>query len=294
MRRRLLPAALALLTASSLLAACSSAGDDVDLGLDDEPTAFDPECPGRGHLASEAEGRVRPGVQTPQSYSFLWVANDGCAPVRFNPCEPIPYVTNEAKAQPEDLEALRQAMAKVTEATGIEFEHEGTTDELPGRRGAYVERYGERWAPVLVAWVDEQQMEFFVGSAGGRTPGRGETTGTTVPVNHYPGAGSPRRVGDALVSGLLILNVDAVDPETGEPIDHGFDRGLNWGRVILHELGHVIGLGHVQSRSNIMQHELRRQTLSSVDWGIGDELALRAIGREAGCSDTPEFDPALA
>lgn len=278
-------ALLACLLAAAVAAACSPApGADGDLALE-SPLAFDPTCPGRDHLAAEADGRVRAGVTAPFHYSFLHLAEDGCTPVRFNPCEPVHYVTNERLARPEDLADLREALARLSAATGIEFVHDGPTDEEPARRGPSVDRYGSRWAPVLVAWVDDEAMGRIVG-AGRRSPA---DTATTVPANLFPGAGSPIRVGEAIVSGLLVLNVDAVDPSTDRPVAHGFGRGVTWGRVLLHELGHVVGLGHVGSRGNIMQHELGLQTLPTADWGAGDRIALEAVGRAAGCTTTPAF-----
>lgn len=285
-------AVLAVAAAALGLAACSSGSGSLDDDLiGDSGVGLDPDCPARGHVARDVDGRIRPDTPEPSNFSFLYVGADGCTPLRFNPCEPIRYVTNETNARPADLEALTEALRRVTAATGLEFVHEGPTDETPGRRPPYLARYGDRWAPVLVAWVDNAAMARFVAGATRETA---QSTGTTIPVSSYPGGGTPVPVDSGgiqgLVSGLLILNVDATDPSDGRPIDHGFGPGLNWGRVLLHEIGHLIGLGHVSSRSNLMQHELRLHTLPNADWGVGDLLALKAIGREAGCTETPPFN----
>jgi hypothetical protein len=248
--------------------------------------SLDRTCPARGHLATEANGLSRPGP-TPFSYSFLFVKRqDECMPFRFNPCEPIHYVTNEAKATPEHKADFAEGLRRVTEATGIEFVHEGPTDEVPGPRGPYVPRYGQRWAPVLVAWVGSDTIAGLLRTSAGR--GSMGTT-TTIPVSTVTGAGAPTFVGEVYVSGMLLINVDAIDPDTRGPVKHGFGPGINWGRVLLHELGHLLGLGHVESRTSIMQHQLGLQRLPNASWGIGDLNALRVLGREFGCEETPAF-----
>ena len=55
----------------------------------------------------------------------------------------------------------------------------------------------------------------------------------------------------------------------------------------MHELAHVIGLGHVGSRTSIMNETLTQQTISSAQWGVGDQIGLRHLGKEAGCETGP-------
>ena len=104
------------------------------------------------------------------------------------------------------------------------------------------------------------------------------------------GGGRPEIVNEVIVTGNLVLNLDAVtDTDTRTPVPHGFGTGVNWGRIILHELAHVIGLGHVESRTSIMNEALTQQTLSSSEWGVGDLIGLRQLGREGGCVTVPTF-----
>ena len=50
-------------------------------------------------------------------------------PTRWNPCDPIHYVVNATLAPPGSIEDVHEAVRRVSAATGIEFDYEGTTDE---------------------------------------------------------------------------------------------------------------------------------------------------------------------
>ncbi|MGI9156959.1 MAG: hypothetical protein ACR2FG_10025, partial [Marmoricola sp.] len=157
------------------------------------PTA---SCPAQGRIGSARHGERQ--TLPASGYTFLFGAGeDKCFPVRFNPCAPVPYVLNDALAPPGGVNDVREAFARLSEATGLDFVEEGTTDEpLAIARDAYQpERYGQRWAPILVGWS---------ALGAGSAPG---TSGDDVIV---VGRGRPTRQSDGLGSGVLPPNVDAV------------------------------------------------------------------------------------
>ncbi|MFN2506959.1 MAG: hypothetical protein ABR540_22565, partial [Acidimicrobiales bacterium] len=279
-RRSLFRVALPLVLAVALIGGVlvQRGGEQEDaVGVDETAPAIDtgplPECPARNHIAPDANGRDPQGEPFPRDYAFLEAQADGCQPVRFNPCEPIHYVVNDELAPPGAAQDLQQAAQRLSEVTGITFVDEGRTDERAvgafGRSAYQPERYGERWAPVLIAWG----------------PGRDARLQDT-----NPGGGRPTHVRGTYVSGFIVLNVDAVTADR-KPLSTGFGPGATWGRVLLHELSHLLGLGHVASRDQLMFTDLGGQT-GRADFGRGDRLALRAIGREAGCLTTPPLPPA--
>jgi hypothetical protein len=238
-------------------------------------------CPAQGRIGSARHGERQ--TLPASGYTFLFGAGeDKCFPVRFNPCAPVPYVLNDALAPPGGVDDVREAFARLAEATGINFVEEGTTDErLAITREPYQpERYGQRWAPILIGW-----------SALGMGSGP-DTSGDDVIV---VGRGRPLRQGDVLVSGVLELNVDAVlDRTTGATLPAGFGAGITQGRVILHELGHVVGLGHVSGPAQLMYPELGQHTSPTADFGIGDRAGLRLLGAEAGCLPVPALSEAAS
>jgi hypothetical protein len=203
------------------------------------------------------------GVKPDEGTSFLFLdRTDQGVPTRWNPCEPIHYVVNASLAPQGSLDDVHEAVSRISAATGIAFEYEGTTDEeASAYREAYQpERYGERWAPVLIAWAypGDTDIPFE----------HGDEVAAAVAVPVIP----PTRFEDVYVSGWIALNTDDPNPP-------GFDLPGQQGPVILHELGHLMGLGHVERPGEIM-HPAGGGV---VDLGPGDREGLRQLGAAGGC-----------
>jgi len=267
--------ALIVLLAGGGLVYCGGSAGKAGPDVGEEITANgpdSPECPVRNHLAAEFNGRRRSGVDEPADYAFLEVRPGGCLPVRFNPCEPIPYVVNAGLAPPGALDDLQHAFQKVEAATGMTFVDEGATDEPASvnRPTSQPQRYGPRWAPILIVW-----------DHGG--PFRMAATN--------PAGGRSFPVDGTYVSGVLIVNVDAVAQDHGRSRpESGFGEGTTWGRVFIHEIGHLLGLGHVARSDQIMFTEIGVQR-GQAEFHAGDLAGLRLLGKEGGCLPTPAPPP---
>jgi hypothetical protein len=72
-------------------------------------------------------------------------------------------------------------------------------------------------------------------------------------------------------SGSVGLNASA-----SFTLDYGSD---GWGQVLLHELGHVMGLGHVNDPNQVMYPT----TANALEYGAGDLAGLYAVGPAQGC-----------
>lgn len=240
-------------------------------------------CPAQGHIDTLGVRGLTPTeiANLPINYTFLRVAPDGCTPARFNPCAPVRYIQNGATAPQFVMENVREAFRRLGQETGISFVDDGLTDENT-RRGPYVpERYPGRWAPILIAW------EHFPAE---QTSGQEQVLGNTVPY----------RVDDVTVSARLRFNVDAYNDEsTKAPILDGFGPPANsgtgpigrsnitWGRIILHELAHVVGLGHTREEASLMYPDAAQQTTRPTGFSKADLNGLRYLGRDAGCLKIP-------
>jgi hypothetical protein len=194
-------------------------------------------------------------------FQFLDRTDRG-TPTRWNPCEPIHYVVNATLAPTDSIMDVHEAVRRVSAATGIPFAYEGPTDEEPSvDRSIYQpERYGDRWAPVLIAWADPDDTDIPF-EREGRV-----ASGVAVPV--IP----PRRLDDVYVTGWIALNADDPNPP-------GFDLPGQQGPVLLHELGHLVGLGHVNDLTELMHPSGG----NVVDFGPGDLEGLRRLGAAGGC-----------
>ena len=73
----------------------------------------------------------------------------------------------------------------------------------------------------------------------------------------------------------MVLNAGYNDDVSG-----GFGRGYTWGEVLMHELGHVIGLDHVGSAKQLMHDTV---TARAARFGAGDLNGFRKVGDTFGC-----------
>lgn len=194
----------------------------------------------------------------------------GGTPIRWNPCEPIHYVTNLENAPASATADVARAVQRIEKASGLTFVFDGPTDEpLSLERQSYQpERYGETWAPVLIGWVRDGDND-----VGLKLPELG--LGVPFPVRGETGEYS-------YVSGLVAINADFDAPP-------GFASTTDHGSLVLHELGHLVGMGHVSASEEVMFPEADAK--SPTDWGAGDRLGLALLGRASGCVPEPGVRP---
>lgn len=193
-------------------------------------------------------------VEDGQGFRYLRHQADGIAPVTWSPCRAVHYVTRSAGQPRGGAALLASAVAAVSRATGLRFVDDGATTEGPSEdRAPYQpQRYGDRWAPVLVAWATPDEVPDFGVDVAGEA---GPVTG------HTPSGD------DTYVSGTVYL--DAGKLQAAGP---GQARG-----IIEHELGHLVGLAHVSDPGQLMFPRAGRVTT----YAAGDRAGLAALSRGA-------------
>lgn len=187
---------------------------------------------------------------------------------RFSPCHTIRYRVNPARMRKGGLADVKRAIAMVSQATGLKFKYVGRSGQVPfrgeRRRSAPRTRYVTN-ADLLIGWVTQRQVP----RMGRSTAGLGGATAS---------GGSDRRWMFRTTDAMVALSA-AYKPKAG------FGRGPTRGELLLHEIGHAVGLDHAMRRHQIMGYNVH-----AIDrFGAGDLVGLRNVGKSAGCFPSSAF-----
>lgn len=168
------------------------------------------------------------------THAFTSLQDDGATPVAYDPCRPVHYVLNPAGAPPGTEPLVHAAVARIAEVTGLRFVHDGASDEVPAvdRPIHQPERYGDRWAPVLIGWQSDLEQPALAGDVVGQAGSAAVSLG-----------GGPR----VYVTGTVVLDA----PQLAPALERRDGRAVVEG-VVLHELGHLVGLAHVEDAGQLM------------------------------------------
>jgi hypothetical protein len=215
--------------------------------------------PSRGAESTQPLGAPPVAPVTDAPYAYMATQRDGVTPVAYDPCRAVHYVVNDAAAPAGSDGLVDAAIARIAAATGLRFVADGRTDEPASddREAFQPERYGDRWAPVLIVWSGPDAAPDLADEVSGRG---GSTTTVSNGVVAY-------------VTGEVLLDAAQLEDILASAGGRAMTQG-----VIEHELGHVVGLSHVADASQLM-NPATQQGVN--DFAAGDLAGLAALGRGA-------------
>ncbi|HEY5183502.1 MAG TPA: cell wall-binding repeat-containing protein [Actinomycetes bacterium] len=202
----------------------------------------------------QALGDLPPGVPT----AFAVNTKDGQT-LRWNPCAPIGYRVNPGSLGSGVLTDVQAALARISAASGLSFSYAGTTTFVPSSTNT-----ASAPAALVVAVAGPTQTDLYASGAIGE------------------GGWSASGVSNGsswvwkLVHGYVVI-----DPASTATTTAGFAQGDDRGPLLLHEIGHAVGLNHVTDPLEIMYPVL--SPTGPVGYGAGDLAGLQAVGSSGGC-----------
>jgi hypothetical protein len=200
---------------------------------------------------------LRPAGGAAHAFQHVQTLSDGStAPVAWSPCRPVHYVVDVTGAPLDFVASVDRVAAEIAAATGLVLVSDGTTSEPATlNRAVYQpDRYGDRWAPLLIRFSADEHVAELAGSVAGLAGPRWLDRGDGLAV---------------AVSGIVLLDTEVLAHETGdgEPV---------YVPVLRHELAHAMGLDHVEDESQLMNPRLVEGVATFQD---GDLDGLAALGR---------------
>ena len=207
-----------------------------------------------------------PAARAKVDGGFKFLELVGGAPVRWNPCETISYAVNTDGATSSIEPDLHEALARVTRATQIEFVSVGTTDETFLRAYQRMRYKGViRKAELIIIWVDHGDYQAILRRLHDPRP-------SIAFAKTMAGLFADQ---DQYFGGIIVMDAEATS-------QRGFGHSYAHGSVLLHELGHIMGLDHVKDPDQLM-YSGPYPNYGLDGFGAGDLEGLKRIGIDAGC-----------
>jgi hypothetical protein len=179
------------------------------------------------------------------SYAFMQTQRGSDEPVAYDPCRPVEVLVNPQGAPDNYDELVDTGLAHTGAATGLKFTRVGVTSDRVNAGGLAQRR------PILISWATPEEVPDLAGDVAG--------------IGGSAAAGPPGRM--RYVTGQVTLDRDLF-------ATFGADQTQYAQAIVDHELGHVVGLGHVKDPGELMYED----NLGRTTYGPGDREGLARLG----------------
>jgi hypothetical protein len=187
----------------------------------------------------------------PPTPPFAFSKVIGGAPLRWNPCKAIRYTINMGGYDESFRPVITEAIERLEAATGLPLAPAGNSTFMPTNAN---QSLSGSPSELVIALTDEGQTDLLPGSVVGR-------------------AGIV--FSNSIIKGSVV--VDMGDVGANPPWS-----GTGVGAVLLHELGHAVGLDHVSNATQLMNAVASPG--GPTTYGTGDLTGLWQVGAAAGCT----------
>jgi hypothetical protein len=194
--------------------------------------------------------RLLPPVATSDGSGVYAVVNEQPSgePVTYDPCDAIHYVVNPVDGPADSAVFIEAAVREAQAASGLRFVYDGLSDEHWSSRS-----HGTSRRPVLFTFNRPAEVPELAG----------EVAGLGGSLAMSSGGRAPRYItGSIALDSAWFLNASADGRMPEEKA------------IVMHELGHVIGLDHVTDPRQLMFAE----NVGQLDYGPGDRAGLARLG----------------
>ena len=214
-------------------------------------------------------------VTASYSVSHVTLGSGATIVQRWNPCQHITYKINlasvPAASRTTILTETQTAIRVLAAKTGLFYTYRGQTTEVP-RVGSSAKQSAE----LIIAFTAPAKTNYnlagsIVGQGGMSSSSWSSLIGTTT------------TYASAIIRGFVVFDT----PDLFRLLKPGFGTGARRGNVLLHELAHTTGLGHVNNIHSLMNPSMSTSTPNG--FAAGDLAGLTSLGSHAGCIAIPAY-----
>jgi len=216
------------------------------------------------------EERLAPEVSQGPSTDYEFLAYDTFNQPTglFSPCEPIEYQIDPVNEPPGSRAILELAIQDLEEATGLVFEFRGEFELGPSSNWDALDEPG----PVKIVYLKERDFSQLREETGGFSSG--DVLAFAGPLMISLNTSRDQFIAHG---GRAVFDVTWMEKELSGLSASANQRETKVYTTYLHEMAHVLGLGHVENETQLMHPQLSGRNSSGL--GAGDLSGLALAGK---------------